>query len=137
MVRFYNPTNGPVSFTFRDGSSGVIPPKAWQEVDTEIESSASIVRLLKQGFLVRQVVDSAPAVSLPSSKPQPPVAKPIEKAPAPKAVVKAEPPKASIKPVEKTTAPVVAPTSEVPKAALKTEPSKPESTSSTPSKDSK
>ena len=87
MALYFNATNGPLAFTLRDGSAGSVAPKKWLEIPAEKESSASVVKLLKQGFLVRREVSEAAPVSLPSSKPL--VAPPAP--PAPVAVVPAAP----------------------------------------------
>jgi hypothetical protein len=84
MALYFNATNGPLAFTLRDGSAGSVAPKKWLEIPAEKESSASVVKLLKQGFLVRREVSEAAPVSLPSSKP-------LVAPPAPVAVVPAAP----------------------------------------------
>jgi hypothetical protein len=69
MALYFNATNGPLAFTLRDGSAGSVAPKKWLEIPAEKESSASVVKLLKQGFLVRREVSETVAVPLTSSKP--------------------------------------------------------------------
>ena len=80
MALYFNASNGPVSFVMRDGSAGMIAPKKWQEIAPALETSASILKLVKQGILVRRVEESAPVANT-SSKPL--VAAPVEAAPVP------------------------------------------------------
>lgn len=80
MALYFNASNGPVSFVMRDGSAGMIAPKKWQEIAPNLETSASILKLVKQGILVRRVEEAAPVANT-SSKPM--VAAPVEAAPAP------------------------------------------------------
>lgn len=144
MALYFNTSNGPVSFVMRDGSSGMIAPKKWQEIAPSLETSASILKLVKQGVLVRR--EEAAPVQNTSSKPM--VAAPVAAAPAPapsKSVSIPSPAPIAAPAAEVKPAPSPAP---VPvKAAIK-EPVKPESgkvakevavseSSSTSSKDSK
>lgn len=80
MALYFNTSNGPVSFVMRDGSSGMIAPKKWQEIAPNLETSASILKLVKQGVLVRRVEEAAPVVNT-SSKPM--VVAPVEAVSAP------------------------------------------------------
>lgn len=62
MGDYYNATRGPLSASLTDGSALSIGPKRWIFISPENESSASIIRLLDKGFLVKsKVARSAPA----------------------------------------------------------------------------
>lgn len=55
MVRYYNPTRGPVSFTLRDGATVVIRPKTYSEpIASEQEGSSSLAQLRRKGLVIRQ-----------------------------------------------------------------------------------
>lgn len=117
MPSYFNATNGPLSFQLRDGSSAGVSTKKWIEIPAEQDSSASIVRLVRQGFLVRGADMSVKeAVSLPSSKPA------VSNVPA-----------VQVAPAAPAPAPKAAPAPSAPaaKAAPKTEPAKAETTKAT------
>jgi hypothetical protein len=62
MGDYYNATRGPLSASLTDGSALSIGPKKWIFISPENENSASIVKLLDKGFLVRaKAARSAPA----------------------------------------------------------------------------
>ncbi len=54
MPRFFNTTRSSISFTTRSGAVGVVPPKKWEVIPVEEAASADLVRLVKQGLLVRK-----------------------------------------------------------------------------------
>lgn len=56
MGDYYNSTRGPLTATLTDGAALSISPKAWIYISPENESSASILKLLDKGFLVRSKV---------------------------------------------------------------------------------
>lgn len=60
MGEFFNTTRGPLAATLLDKSSCSIPPKKWVTIPADQENSASIVRLVEKGFLVRSKVNSQP-----------------------------------------------------------------------------
>lgn len=62
MGEFFNTTRGPLAATLLDKSSCSIPPKKWVTIPADQENSASIVRLVEKGFLVRSKVSSEPVV---------------------------------------------------------------------------
>ena len=76
MGDYYNATRGPLSASLTDGSALSLGPKRWIFISPENENSASIIKLLDKGFLVKSAAprtDPAPA----------PVAAPVAVASAP------------------------------------------------------
>jgi hypothetical protein len=66
MGDYYNATRGPLSASLTDGSALSLGPKKWVYIAPENESSASIIKLLDKGFLVRAKVAKTP---IPASVP--------------------------------------------------------------------
>jgi hypothetical protein len=58
MSRYYNATRGPLALALPSGKSLSIPPKKWVEIVPGDEGSASLVALVRKGFLVRSKVPS-------------------------------------------------------------------------------
>jgi hypothetical protein len=56
MGDYYNATRGPLSASLTDGSALSLGPKKWIYISPANESSASIIKLLDKGFLVRSKV---------------------------------------------------------------------------------
>lgn len=53
MARYFNRTRSSVAVTLARGGSVYVPSKCWLDVATEDESSADLVRVTQQGYLVR------------------------------------------------------------------------------------
>lgn len=68
MGDYYNSTRGPLPATLVDGSAVSFSPKSWLYITPENEGSASIVKLLEKGFLVRAkvAITVLPAPSAPA-----------------------------------------------------------------------
>jgi hypothetical protein len=78
MGDYYNSTRGPLTATLTDGAALSISPKAWIYISPENESSASILKLLGKGFLVRSKVPMTPTAVQPKVVARPVVATPAK-----------------------------------------------------------
>jgi hypothetical protein len=56
MASYYNTTRGPLSFSLRSGAVGSAAPKKWTDIPDDEESSADILKLVRQKFLIRKLV---------------------------------------------------------------------------------
>jgi hypothetical protein len=97
MGDYYNATRGPLSASLTDGSALSLGPKRWIFISPENENSASIIKLLDKGFLVKSSVprtdpNPAPAAAVVAPAPVP--------APAPAPETVSVDPSASTSPVK-------------------------------------